>query len=497
MEDVRKALAISIAARGVGACLTLLGLPIYLQYLGVEAYAVVGLFASIQVLVAFLDLGLSTTLTRRLASLSGRSQDLAQGRDTAWTFEIAYLVIAGIIAVLLAAAAPFVTSGWVKLQALSVDEVRWPLQIASLALACQWPSNLYSAGLAGLQRQVSLAVSVACFAALRLAVSIGFLQAAPTLESFFAAQLVASILQSLGMRWLMWRVLALKGHRPESRRGTLDGSWGFAGGMTAITITSILLTQMDKLILSYLLRLTDFGYYVIAGTLIGGLYIFITPVFSVIYPRISALWPTRDMWVISGLYHSSGQVMAVLVLPLAAVLAFFPAESIYVLTGDRLVSDQAAPILVFLVLGAALNGVMNIPYALQLAAGWTSLSVWINIASVILLAPATWWAATNYGAAGGAAAWAALNLVVFVLTPQLLHRRLLPDEKWRWYGQDVVLPAAVSAGVAGVLAILGQLDSDSRLVLTAQLGMCWMVTAIFTLASLGRLRSMVRQLIWR
>ncbi len=64
MEGIRRALVISILSRGWAAALTLLAVPLYLRFIGVEAYGVVGLFTSFSILVGFLDLGLGATLTR-------------------------------------------------------------------------------------------------------------------------------------------------------------------------------------------------------------------------------------------------------------------------------------------------------------------------------------------------------------------------------------------------------------------------------------------------
>lgn len=498
-EGVKTALFASIAARGAAAGLGLLALPVYVHFLGVEAFGVVGLFASLQVLTGFMDFGLTSTITRQLAQCSAARERtwLAQARDLTRTFEWVFLILGGMIALLLASLAPFVASRWVNVQSLSVDEVAWPLQLAAASLACSWPSNLYSAGMAGLNRQVPLAIWSSLFATLRVGLAILFLWSTPTLGSFFLAQLLASVLQSAGARLQLWRELRQTGHRPALRWELLIRSRRFAGGMTLITISGILLSQMDKLILSHLLPLPDFGVYAIAGALAAGLYILIAPVFSVIYPRIAAVWKPGQDAAAASLYHASAQVMAALVMPLAAVLACFPRQALFLLTGDHDLSAQASAMLMFMVLGTACNGIMNIPYALQLAAGWTSLSVWLNFAALAVMGPATWWGATHFGAAGGAAAWALLNLGYVLLTPHLLHSRLLPAEKWNWYAADVLVPAIASAVPALFLATIYSPAIDSRAAALVQLLFAWLVTTGVALACLGHLRGRIVEILRR
>ncbi len=334
-----------------------------------------------------------------------------------------------------------------------------------------------------------MALSTSGFTILRVVLSVIFLGQAPTLESFFWAQIAASLLQSFGTGMQLWRELALRDHQAKPRWEVIGRTKRFAGGMTAITVTSIVLSQMDKVILSHLLSLPDFGAYVVAGTLGTSLFILISPVFSVIYPRMAALWAAGDHAGLAGLYHASSQAMAALVFPVAAVLVCFPVQSLFVLTDNRLLSEQASLILVFLALGATLNGVMNIPYALLLAAGWTSLSVWINLVAIGLLVPATWWAAVRYGAVGGAAVWALLNLLYLVVSPQLLHGRLLTVDKRQWYWHDVLVPAFASLSVALLIGTQVQPDLDSRWWVAVQLALFWLVSSVVTVGMLPHLRT--------
>lgn len=496
MEDLRGALAASICARAFGALLGLLVLPIYIRFLGIEAYGVVGLFASLQVLVVFMDMGLATTLTRELAGVGQDRKQLERGRDTAVTFEWVYLGLACLIGLMLVAAAPTVAFRWVKLETLSADDVALALQLASISLACQWPANLYAAGLGGLHRQTSLAISFGAFASLRVATSLLALWVWPALESFFAAQIATSLLQSFGMRIQMWRALELPGHRATPNMRMVKELRGFAGGMTAITITSIVLVQMDKLILSHLLSLSDFGVYVVASTLAMGLFVLISPMFSVIYPRLAASWQVGDVKASSRLYHASSQAMAVLVMPIATVIACFPVQSLFVLTGDPVISDQGAWVLVWLVVGSAINGLMNVPYAMQLATGWTMLTIRTNIVAVLVLAPSTWWLAKNLGAAGGAGAWFALNLGYLLLTPQLMHKRLLVGEKLRWYLESVFMPAVACITVVGLLWLTSH-GSFSRWVTALQLAMYWLVATALTVVCLPSIRGSAWKLLRR
>ena len=109
-------------------------------------------------------------------------------------------------------------------------------------------------------------------------------------------------------------------------------------------------------------------------------------------------------------------------------------------------------LLSILVMGTAINGLMNIPYALQLAYGWTRLAFLGNFVSVLLLMPLMIVLTKWYGAVGAASVWVILNVgYMFIIIP-IMHRRLLPTEKWRWYFEDVGRPLITAL----VVAVIGR-----------------------------------------
>lgn len=479
MESAKRALVVSIAARAWVALLGIVVVPLYVRFLGVEAYGLVGFFASIQALTTFLDLGLGATLIRELARMGDSRDGRGHARDITRTFETTYLLVAALIGFVLFFLAPFLAHHWIKLDTVEPAQASRALILGGLALALQWPAGLYGSGMAGLHKQIQLGLASSMLATIRIALTIGVLSlGTPTLEAFFWSQVAGALLQSWGMRFLLWRNLGLPGHKPRVQFSILRGSMGFAGGMTGITVTSIALTQMDKLVLSHTLAMKDFGIYVLSGTLAAGLYMVISPLFSLMYPRFSTLLHADNEQAVAEYYHLSSQVMAVLVIPAAVVVALFSRQILYVWTGDRVISEQGGWVLSLLVLGNACNGIMNIPFALQLASGWTSLSFWINVAAISFLTPATWYFASQYGAIGGAAVWCGLNAGYVFVTPQFMHRRLLRTEKLAWLKWDVLVPVMVVFLAVGLLR-------DIDLTGFSRPGMAMAITLFWTVAVLA------------
>jgi O-antigen/teichoic acid export membrane protein len=269
--------------------------------------------------------------------------------------------------------------------------------------------------------------------------------------------------------------------------------------MTGVMITGTLLTQADKIVLSKLVPLTEFGYYAVASTLATGLLVLITPIFTTFYPRFAAKARSDDCSEAAGLFHLGCQIMAAAALPAAATVAAFPEQILQLWTRDALISGNASSILAFLVIGNALNGLMTLPYAMQVAKGWTSLPIVFNLFALLVLIPGVYNAALLYGIAGGGVAWAALNLGYVLITPHIMHRRLLPGEKRRWYLFSVFVPVLVSATIACVAMLLFRAWQSAAgrpgdLAVLAMMLLCWATISIAIVSCMPDLRSVLLRL---
>ena len=171
-------------------------------------------------------------------------------------------------------------------------------------------------------------------------------------------------------------------------RVSLGSVWRFAGGMMVITLLALLLTQVDKILLSRLLTLEAFGYYALAGVLANSLYLLVGPVTTAFYPRFTEFVTQGDDAALRSAYHQSAQLVTVLIGAAAIVLMIFGERVLLVWTSDAALTRQVAPLLSILALGTLLNGLVWIPYQMQLAHGWTTLAIKINVIAVLLFAPA-------------------------------------------------------------------------------------------------------------
>ncbi|MFO0569262.1 MAG: oligosaccharide flippase family protein [Polyangiaceae bacterium] len=417
----------------------------YIRYMGIEAYGLVGLFTILQALSSVLDLGLTTTLNRELARNVAMGTESQGARDLVRTLELVYWMMAALIAASVILLAGPIARHWVRPEQLPPQVVTRAVVLMGSVLAFQWPLGFYGGGLLGLQRQVTYNVLNSLWYTLRFAgAALVMWQVSPTVTAFFTWQVLVSFVSTALTAWALWRALPEGTGRAAFRMERLRSVGGFATGLSAISITVLLLTQADKVVLSRTLSLQGFGYYSLAGTVSGGLALLSAPIFTAFFPTFSQQVVRGDSATLARSYHLGCQLVSVVILPVAAILGFFGADVLQLWTRSPTTVESTHRILRLLVLGTALNGLVVLPYALQLAHGWTRLAFVSNLLAIALLVPALVLLARTYGAQGAAAVWATLNAGYVLIQVHFMHRRLLPQEKWKWYRQDVGMPFIAS-----------------------------------------------------
>ena len=434
--------------------------PLYIKFMGIESYGLVGIFASLLALFGILDMGLSTTLNRELARFSALPDKIQEMRNLVRTLELPYWGVAVFIGIAVAYLSGPIANYWIKADNLTPATVKQSLMIMGCVVAFRWPVSLYSGGLMGLQKQVLLNGINVSEATLRGFGAILVLWLiSPTIQAFFIWQIFISMVHVFLVAFFLWRSLPKSSHPSHFQKELFLRIWRFAAGMTGISVTAIILTQTDKIVLSKILPLEMFGYYTLATVVASTLYHFIGPVFSALFPRFSQLVSLNDQIELKELYHKSCQFMSVMILPAAIVVSFFSSEILLLWTGNPVTVANTHSIVSLLIIGTALNGLMNLPYGLQLAHAWTTLGLYTNIIASIVLVPMIYFLVIHYGVIGAASAWVILNSGYVLISIQIMHSRLLKGEQWRWYLNDVGVPllAALSAAMLWRLFTPGEM----------------------------------------
>lgn len=453
------------------AWVALMGLafiPVYIKYLGMEAWGLVAFMSTLQAWLLLLDAGLTPAVSREMARYTAGHHDVQSVRNLLRTAEVFFTALAVLIATVFSLASPWIASHWLTKNQLSEEETAWALVVMGIVLAGRLVEQSYRGILRGLQHQVWLNSIDAVMATFRWAGAAVIASAYPFIVPFFLWQALVSSLSLLILVRETSRVLPA-----TAAPARLDLRWirsirSFAGGMFMITALTLALGQIDKLLLSKLLPLDQYGAYMLAAALAAGISFLVMPVSLAVGPYFAKLVALGNEQAVRVVFHKASQWVGMIVVPIGLTIAFFARDMIWVWTGNGSLADRAAPILVPLALGTTLNAFMHIPYQVQLAYGWTRLAVMANAIAVAILFPAILIGVPKYGAIAAAWIWCILNIGYLLWVPHFFHRRILKEEKWFWYINGVIKPTAVSVLIIGLSKILvgGQLNSRQMAVWT-------------------------------
>lgn len=449
---LKRNLIANYVGQGWIALMTFVFIPLYIKYLGIEAYGLIGVFNVIQAWLVLLDMGMTPTLSREMARFMAGEDPPEYIRDLLRSIECVVLWIALLAGGSVALAANWIASHWLQVRDLPLEDVAQAFALMGLVVLLRFFEGIYRSSLVGLQRQVLLNVINSGMATLRGFGAVGVLAwFAPTIQAFFLWQGFVSLLGAFVLSAATYMTLPKGIRKGRFSIEALRPVWTFAQGMLKITLLSLLLTQVDKLLLSKLLPLREFGYYMLAVSLAGTLYYLVNPITQAWYPRLCQLYAHDDQSALATVYHQGAQLVSVTAGSAGMVLILFSEPILFLWTQDPELTQRVAPFLSIIVAGNMLHSFMHIPYQAQLAHGWTNLAVWVNAVGVLFIIPAILWGVPRYGALAAAWIWVSLCVGYVFIGAQLMYRRILMTEKWKWYLMDLLLP--LSAGFSMALCI--------------------------------------------
>lgn len=428
-------LAAGIAQTVITAAVSLAVIPLYLHFLGLEAYGLIGFNMTLQGVLQLLDLGFTPTISREVAK-GLAMRDTRHARTLLRTLEIIFWGMAVVIGVAIAASASLIATRWLNTGALH-EGVAAAVMLMGVTIAARWPSGLYAGALAGAHR-VTVASALGTGYIIVANVGAIFVLAfwSSTIQAFFTWQAACALGYSIASRIAAWRVLDGRGDA-RFDGDALRAIARFAIGLSGVAMTGIAVTQLDKVMLSRLLPLGAFGAYMLAAAVVTALYGFINALFRVVFPRFTAIVARDSEDELIADYRLLTAALGSTWLPMMMVVAICAHPLLLLWTRNPTIADNAAPILTVLSIGTALHGMMYLPFSVQLAGGLTRLPLTINVVLAAMQVPLIIVLTLRFGAFGGAFAWLILHVVYLHLGTYLMHRQVMVGWGGTWLVRDV------------------------------------------------------------
>src|SRR6266516_489186 len=272
-------------------------LPLYIRYMGAEAYGLVGFFFMLQMWFQLLDMGLSSTIAWQTARYQGGAIDAVNLRRLLRAMESIFVCIAALGATAIVTGANLIATQWLRVEALQQAEVRNSIMLMGIIVTLRWTSGLYRGVVIGFEQIVWLGCWNSIVATVRFVLVIPyfvFVGTSPT--DFFRYQLAVAILELIVLVAHTYRLLPKiesTQRRPwewQPLRGVLKFSLSIAFSISVW----VFVTQTDKLVLSRLLPLPEYGYFTLAVLVASGVVLISTPISGAIVPRMTRLHAEGD-----------------------------------------------------------------------------------------------------------------------------------------------------------------------------------------------------------
>jgi len=438
---------------------TLIGIvmvPMYVRYMGAEAYGLVGFFAMLQAWFNLLDMGLTPTMARETARFNGGATDALSLRRLLRAMEGIFIGVAILGGASMMAASGAIASSWLKVQQLPLIEVQHTIMLMAVTVALRWVCGLYRGAINGFERLVwlsgfNIAVSTARF----VLVIPFFIYVGTSPTQFFSYQVALALIEVVVLVTQTYRLLpkVTAAKRTPWQWAPLRGVLKFSLSIAFTGSVWVLVTQTDKLVLSKLLPLSDYAYFTLAVLVASGVMVISGPISGALLPRMSKLAAAGDDAGVILLYRNATQLVGVIAIPAAMVLAFFAEQVLWAWTGDAEIARKAAPVLTLYAVGNGILALGAFPYYLQFAKGDLRLHMIGNGLFVVLLIPALIWATLHYGVIGAGWAWLGANAVYFLVWVPKVHSRFAKGLHTQWLLRDV--------GAILLLTVIGALMAHS------------------------------------
>ncbi len=489
MNKNRRNIIANYLGQGWSALMAIAFLPAYISYLGVEAYGVIGLFVALQAILMILDLAISATLNREMARVFTPAEKKTDIRNLLFSLEVICFTLGAIGLAIISLASPYMTRDWLNSGSLKPDQISNALVFMWLIAFLRLFEGMYRGVLFGAGEQVWYNSIYSLVATLRYAGTLGVLiSISATLPAFFTWQLVVSLLSAGLLKWRVKRCLPTTPSLKYFSLAFLADIKHFATGMIGIGITTILLLQLDKIVLSHLVSLKNLGYYTLASTAANTMFMVVVPITQALYPSLVVFSSEQNQASLIALFRKITQAVAIMVATATMLLAFFSGGIIFVWSGNHDLVIKAAPLLAILVVGSFFNCLSYLPFQLQTAFGKTKLLLKISIFNVILFCPLLYTCTLFYGVYGAAWSWLIINLINLILVASFTHRVLMVTQRWIWYITDVLVPSATAFSIMLLAKQFQPFDYSQRLEWLFFLIFTGLSSMIFSIASTPLIR---------
>ena len=461
MSRLTKNVIYNVAGQGAVLLLSLVAVRFIFRRLGDDVFGVIYFnLALTALLTSALELGVSSTTVREVSS--HYDSDPSYIKELIRTASLFYWTIGLFLLAVIWVAAPFLVEHWINLKAIDAAAATSMIRILSPVAAVALPKVLYTSlfrgrQLMGANNLIDVITALAQQAGIVLILVIGgsVYQVVAWISASAVAGICAYVLVS--GRLFGWSALL-----PFLVPSVVRRNLGFTGQMTLISVLSLVQVQADKVVVSKLLPIAEFGFYGFASTIVSRAAFVTTAVSQAAFPAFSKLFGSGDQPALFRQYRKLHDLLCYGTLPLFAMICF-AALPLYSYIFNPAIAQRLLLPTAFLALGSWMNATLNMPYMLSLAMGKPQIGVRLNLYALVAVLPVTVALIYRFGLPGAGFSWVFFHLFAYAYFIPRILRECMQTDPWSWHlhalkvlllGALVYGPAWLLVGAAGSYSAL-------------------------------------------
>lgn len=382
--------------------LAILTIPIYIRQLGVSEWGLVAACASLQIVSNFIDAGFSQIVPRWAAQ---EARHPARLRQYVVLFQQVYIGLGLLMFVVLQASAGYLAHQWFQVPDNRGDALELAIRIVSLQFVFQFINNLHTGLWHGLQRQVLANVRACGFGTLKHAAALMALMMGPPQVWLYAMAFATVAFLEVCINAFTVRQMLGRGS-PDGTGGdvTLGPVLKEVSVLSGGILVGLLVSQLDRIILSRTVDVESFGIYTVVATLALAFLQLQAPVTRAYFPIIVNDIQTHGR--VSCIHMKRLLVSTILTCTLPALVTCALAPQILTLWlhDSQIVSVGTGP-LRLLLLAIALNSLYGCIYQVIIAKGLSQRVLQVNLVSLVAVAFIVALMGTSNGPMLGGAIW--------------------------------------------------------------------------------------------
>jgi O-antigen/teichoic acid export membrane protein len=399
----------------------LIALPWYLSILGTQNFGLVGFIITLQGILLLLESGLSQVSYREFAVKLGKfKSDLPAAANLLSGFEKIYWSLSLGAAILLIFLSGVIAEYWIVLDEKSLSLGKQAVYGAAIIFIFQFPGGLYKGFLQAAEEQVTLNTILISCIILRHLFGVLILFNWPSLLTYIVWQISTIALETILRSFYSWKFLKTIRTFVIFNYTAFRPALISAIKMSLVVLLGVLTTQLDRIILSGMVPIEQYGFYVVASSVSLG-------VLGLIHPFVIATAPGMMQ------SHDNNKKMHELNLRLIKIIAtiVFTGVVLFIIGGEWFlkvwIRDVEAvsiiyPLLSILLIGSALNAFYHVGYYNWLAKHRSDRILLVNSVGLVLTLIVTPILIKSEGMIGATFGFVAMNFISLVLSLEWIRK---------------------------------------------------------------------------